>query len=79
MDEHGTNAVNTNMKPTPKPELTAEGVTIYPTSFLPTKSKMEPSRVPQAKMQGIHIEAIHVVIFFLLLYVLFAPIWKKSH
>lgn len=59
-----------------KPFVNERGVTVYPTSFLPTKSIMEPSRIPKTIMSGFHIELIHVVMFFAILYFLFASTWK---
>ncbi len=61
------------------PTINADGVKIYPTSFLPTKSLMEPSRIPDKKMTGFTIEVIHVVIFFALIFVLFYKAWKKPN
>lgn len=60
-------------------EKTEAGVKIYPTSFLPQKSKMEPSRIPTAKMTGLEIEIIHVVIFFVLTFCLFYSMWQRPN
>jgi hypothetical protein len=65
---------------TPKgPEMTADGLKLYPTSFLPQKSHMEPSRIPTAKMSGFEIEVAHVVIFFILTIGLFYSMWKRPN
>ena len=61
------------------PETTAEGLKVYPTSFLPVKSKMEPSRIPTAKMTGLQIEVIHVIIFFALTIGLFYSMWQRPN
>ena len=61
------------------PEVTPEGIKIYPTSFLPAKSYMETSRIPTAKLSGLEIEISHVVIFFLLTFFLFIGMWKKPN
>lgn len=73
-------AVKTTEQPWPKePEVTADGIKIYPTSFLPAKSMMEPSRIPTAKMTGLQIEVIHVIVFFILIIGLFMGMWKKPN
>lgn len=59
-----------------KPETTTEGIVVHPTSFIPMKSHVEPARVPKKIMSGLHIEVIHVIIFFLLTGVLFYSKWK---
>lgn len=61
-----------------KMETTASGGKIFPTSFLPEKSHMEPSRIPTAKMTGFQIEVIHVILFFLLTFALFYGMWKRA-
>lgn len=63
----------------PEPVTNEQGITIYPTSFMPAKAHMEPSRIPTAQMSGLTIEAIHVVIFFLVTYLLFASMWKRPN
>lgn len=62
-----------------EPETTEAGLKIYPTSFLPEKSLMEPSRIPTAKMSGFEIEVIHVVIFIGLIFFLFLGMWKHPN
>ena len=62
-----------------EPTVNADGVKNYPTSFLPVKSKMEPSRIPEVKMSGLTIEVIHVIIFFALTIGLFISMWKKPN
>lgn len=63
----------------PAPVVNADGVKIYPTSFLPVKSHMEPSRVPTAQLSNIQIEVIHVLVFFALTIFLFISMWKKPN
>lgn len=63
----------------PGPTINADGIKIYPTSFLPVKSHMDPSRIPHQKMAGLTIEVIHVVIFFVLTIGLFYSMWKKPN
>jgi hypothetical protein len=50
-----------------------------PTSFLPVKAQLEVVKPTKATMEGIHIEAIHVVMFFGILAFLFLGVWKKSN
>lgn len=63
----------------PEPVTNEQGITIYPTSFIPAKGPMEPSRIPTATMSGLSIEVIHIVIFFVLLWALFYSMWKKPN
>ena len=74
--QHAAEAVQVELK---APETTEAGLRIFPTSFLPQKSKMEPSRIPTAKMTGFEIEVIHVVIFFALTFFLFYTNWKTPN
>ena len=62
-----------------EPVTNEQGITIYPTSFIPARGHMEPSRIPTAKMSGLSIEVIHVGVFFLLIWVLFYQMWKKPN
>jgi len=62
-----------------EPETTEAGLKIYPTSFLPQKSHIEPSRIPTAKMTGFQIEVAHVIIFFALTIGLFYSMWKRPN
>jgi len=62
-----------------EPEVLANGVKVYPTSFIPSKAPMEPSRIPTMKMSGLQIEVIHVIIFFALTIGLFIGMWKRPN
>jgi hypothetical protein len=62
----------------PVPTVTPEGIKVYPTTFLPSKSIMEPSRTPTKTMTGFQIEVIHVIIFIVLTLALFLGMWKKA-
>lgn len=78
--EHATGHAAEVAQEMPKePETTPEGLKIYPTSFLPQKSHMEPSRIPTAKMSGFEIEVAHVIIFFILTIGLFYSMWKRPN
>jgi len=48
------------------------------TSIEGTKNKLEPIRPMKASMTTFHIEVIHVIIFFLLLFMLFLGMWKEG-
>lgn len=78
--EHTTEHTAVVAQELPKePEKTEAGLTIYPTSFLPEKSHIEPSRIPTAKMTGLQIEVAHVIIFFALTIGLFYSMWKRPN
>ena len=79
MSDHNSNVVDNKQMIQKEPVVNADGIKIYPTSFLPVKSLMEPSRIPTAKMTGFQIEVVHVIIFFALIYVLFVGMWKTPN
>lgn len=79
MSDHKTSVTENNQMLPKEPVVNADGIKIYPTSFLPAKSLMEPSRIPTAKMTGFQIEVLHVVIFFALTYMLFVGMWKRPN
>lgn len=62
-----------------EPVINAQGIKVYPTSFIPLKGQMEPSRIPTAKMSGLEIEIWHVVIFLGLTVFLFIGMWKRPN
>jgi hypothetical protein len=62
-----------------EPTINADGIKIYPTSFLPSKSHMDPSRIPHEKISGLTIEVLHVIIFFALTIGLFYSMWKRPN
>jgi len=49
-----------------------------PTSFIPVKSQLESVKPTKALMAGLHIEAIHVIMFFGILAFLFLGVWKAN-
>jgi hypothetical protein len=49
-----------------------------PTSFIPLKAQLETVRPTKALMEGFHIEAIHVLMFFGILAFLFLGVWKTN-
>lgn len=60
------------------PEVNAQGIKIYPTSFVPTKAPLEPSRVPTTQLTNFQIETIHIVIFVAIIFVLFGSMWVNA-
>ena len=48
-------------------------------TFIPKKATFELPRSPEARLQGIHIELVHVVIFFVIIVGLFISMWKRPH
>jgi hypothetical protein len=63
----------------PQPVINADGIKIYPTSFVPVKAHMEPSRIPTAQLSNLQIEVIHVGVFLALTVFLFISMWKKPN
>ncbi|MBC7428751.1 MAG: hypothetical protein H7336_09090 [Bacteriovorax sp.] len=62
-----------------EPTVNADGIKIYPTSFIPGKAHMNDSRIPTEKLDGLTIEILHVIIFFVLTIGLFYSMWKKPN
>ncbi len=62
----------------PAPIVTAEGIKIYPTSWVPMKAPLEPSRVPTTQLTNFHIEVIHVIMFFGLIAALYWSMWVSA-
>ncbi len=49
-----------------------------PTSFIPVKAQLETVKPTKALMEGIHIEGIHILMFFGLIIFLFIGMWKAN-
>lgn len=49
-----------------------------PTSFIPAKTQLETVSPTKVLMAGIHIEGIHIAMFFGILAFLFLGLWKAS-
>jgi len=62
----------------PAPVVNAQGIKVYPTSFLPTKAPMEESRVPTRKLDNFHIEVIHIALFTMIMLGLFLAQWLNA-
>ncbi len=62
----------------PAPIVTAEGIKIYPTSWVPMKAPLEPSRVPTAQITNFQIEVIHVIMFFAIILGLYWSMWVSA-
>ncbi len=62
-----------------EPVTNEQGITIYPTSFIPARAHMEPSRIPTARMSGLTIEVIHVAVFLLITWALLYQMWKRPN
>lgn len=50
----------------------------FPTSFVPQKATLTLPKSPEAELKHWHIEAIHVVIFVLILVLLYLKTWNNS-
>lgn len=74
MDAQTTTAPKTPAEP----EVNAQGIKIYPTSFLPEKASIEPVRGPTTQLTNLQIEAIHIGIFIAIILVLFGTRWRKK-
>lgn len=62
----------------PAPEVNAQGVKVYPTSFIPQKGPMEESRVPTAKLDNFHIEVVHIAVFVAIVLALYWSLWMNA-
>ncbi len=62
----------------PAPVINEQGIKIYPTSWVPQKGPLEPSRVPTAQLTNLQIEVIHVVVFGLIVLALYWSMWVKA-
>lgn len=60
------------------PYINAQGIKVYPTSWVPQKAPLEPSRVPTAQMTNFHIEVIHIIVFLLILIALYWSMWVNA-
>ena len=56
-----------------------QGIKVHPTSYLAAKTEVVPPRKMLAELQEWHIETIHVIIFFVLLFCLFIGMWKRPN
>lgn len=76
MSEHTAPAPAEPVAPA-APEV-LNGVKIYPTSFVTTKSALHLPKPKSAEMQEWHIEGIHIVCFFAITFFLFIGMWKRN-
>ena len=51
---------------------------VFPTSFVPQKAILVLPKKPEAELKHWHIEAIHIVIFVLILVLLYLKTWTGS-
>jgi hypothetical protein len=49
-----------------------------PTSIVPAKAQFEPARPTAGLLEHWHIEGVHLVFFFLILFCLFVGMWKNG-
>lgn len=73
-DSHGV-TYNPKM---PEPQI-INGVKVYPTSYIPAKAELHYPKKMLAEMSLWHIEAVHIVVFFLVLFFLFIGPWKRPN
>jgi hypothetical protein len=62
----------------PEPQM-INGVKVYPTSFIPAKAELHYPKKMLAELHVLHIEGVHVVIFFLLTFAMFIGMWKRPN
>lgn len=55
------------------------GVKIYPTSYIPVKSKLDTPKKSLIEMKLMHIEGIHIAMFFGITIFLFISMWKRPN
>lgn len=55
------------------------GVKVYPTSYIPVKAVLHLPKKPEAAMDLIHIEAVHIAVFIFLTVFLFIGMWKRPN
>ena len=52
--------------------------TSKPTSFVPVKAELAMMKPSDTKLEGFHIEAIHIIMFVVILAFLFLGVWKSN-
>jgi len=62
----------------PEPQI-INGVKVYPTSFIPAKAELHYPKKMLVEMSHWHIEAVHIVVFFIVLIALFIGPWKRPN
>lgn len=62
----------------PGPQI-INGVKVFPTSYIPAKAELHYPKKMLVEMQDWHIEAVHIVVFFLVLIGLFIGPWKRPN
>ncbi len=63
---------------TPGPQI-INGIKVFPTSYIPAKAEIHYPKKMLVEMQDWHIEAVHIVVFFLVLIGLFIGPWKRPN
>ncbi|RPJ79109.1 MAG: hypothetical protein EHM20_02265 [Alphaproteobacteria bacterium] len=81
MDDQNTShaAPTAVVEATPVAPQMINGIKVYPTSYLPAKSVLETPRKALVEMHILHIEGIHIVMFFVITFVLFIGMWKRPN
>lgn len=62
----------------PEPQM-LNGVKVYPTSYIPAKAQLHYPKPMLIEMKDWHIEVVHIVVFFLVLFILFIGAWKRPN
>lgn len=72
--EHGA-VYNPKM---PEPQI-INGVKVYPTSYIPARAELHYPKKMLVEMQEWHIEVVHILVFFIVLFALFIGPWKRPN
>lgn len=59
-------------------ETTTKNVKVYETSIVPKGEKMVPARSHEMIASSLQIEVIHIIMFFIILFGIFAGLWKSA-
>jgi hypothetical protein len=62
----------------PEPQI-INGVKVYPTSYIPARAELHYPKKMLIEMQEWHIEAVHILVFFIILFALFIGPWKRPN
>ncbi len=76
MDEQKSGTVGQAL---PEKDLSAKAIKTYPTSYVTTKAQLNLPKKMLVELEHWHIEAVHIVIFVLLVVGLYVTVWKKPN
>lgn len=59
-------------------ETTTTNAKVYETSIVPKGEKMVPARKHEMVATSMQIEVVHILVFFIILFGIFAGLWKAA-